>query len=133
MLTGKTKHSLRDARIRYAGDPENCPVRAWTAYRERLIAEHGPRWADPSTPAFVGIDRCGHITGGMGPDPVTRAINRISARASMPIAWTGHAPRIGGGRARQSRPGAAGFPGRPGRRHRAVRRGWPVVAERCPG
>ncbi|MDG9720678.1 hypothetical protein [Streptomyces sp. DH24] len=42
VLTGKTKHSVRNANIRYADDPEICPVRAWTAYRTRLVAEHGP-------------------------------------------------------------------------------------------
>ncbi|MEU4359114.1 hypothetical protein [Streptomyces virginiae] len=49
----------------------------------------------PLHPAFVGIDQWGHITGGMGPDSVTRAIKRISARAGVPIAWTGHSLRIG--------------------------------------
>ncbi|MDK9496153.1 integrase [Streptomyces katrae] len=95
VLTGKTKHSVRNAKIAYADDPEICPVRAWTAYRTRLAAEHGPQWAAPSTPAFVGIDRWGHITGGMGPDSVTRAVKRISTRAGVPIAWTGHSLRIG--------------------------------------
>ncbi|MFF4866797.1 integrase [Streptomyces sp. NPDC001231] len=95
VLTGKTKHSVRNAKIRYADDPEVCPVRAWTAYRARLVAEHGEQWADLSTPAFVGIDRWGHVTGGMGPDAVTRAIKRISQRAGVPIAWTGHSLRIG--------------------------------------
>jgi integrase len=95
VLTGKTKHSVRNAKIRYGDDPEICPVRAWTAYRARLVAEQGQRWADPSTPAFVGIDRWGHVTGGMGPDSVTRAIKRISTRAGVPLAWTGHSLRIG--------------------------------------
>ncbi|MBZ9593521.1 integrase [Streptomyces erythrochromogenes] len=95
VLTGKTKHSVRNAKIGYAQDPEICPVRTYTSYRERLVAEHGPRWADPSTPAFVGIDRHGHITGGLVPDSVTRAVKRISARAGVPIAWTGHSLRIG--------------------------------------
>lgn len=95
VLTGKTKHSVRNAKIRYANDPEICPVRAWTAYRTRLVAEHGPQWADPSTPAFFGLDRWGHVTGGMGPDSVTRAIKRISQRAGVPLAWTGHSLRIG--------------------------------------
>ncbi|OKJ52761.1 integrase [Streptomyces sp. CB02261] len=96
VLTGKTKHSVRNAKIRYADDPEICPVRAWTVYRTRLVAEHGPQWADPSTPAFVSIDRWGHVTGGgMVPESVTRAIKRISMRAGVPIAWTGHSLRIG--------------------------------------
>ncbi|WP_237291731.1 integrase [Streptomyces sp. Sge12] len=95
VLTGKTKHSVRNAKIGYAQDPEICPVRAYATYRERLVAEHGPRWADPSTPAFVGIDRHGHITGGLVPDSVTRAVKRISARAGVPISWTGHSLRIG--------------------------------------
>ncbi|GGU44514.1 integrase [Streptomyces violascens] len=95
VLTGKTKHSVRNAKIPYAQDPELCPVRAYTAYRTRLVAEHGEAWADPSTPAFVGIDRHGHITGGMVPDSVTRAIKRISQRAGVPIHWTGHSLRIG--------------------------------------
>ncbi|MGQ4339922.1 integrase [[Kitasatospora] papulosa] len=95
VLTGKTKHSVRNAKIPYSDEGEICPVRAWTAYRTRLVAEHGPRWADPSTPAFVGIDQWGHVTGGMGPDSVTRAIKRISKRAGVPIAWTGYSLRIG--------------------------------------
>ncbi|WP_346010556.1 integrase [Streptomyces sp. SID5910] len=95
VLTGKTKHSVRNAKIRYAQDPELCPVRAYTAYRARLVAEHGRQWADPSTPAFVGIDQHGHVTGGMVPDSVTRAIKRISKRAGVPIHWTGHSLRIG--------------------------------------
>ncbi|MGW1226594.1 integrase [Streptomyces sp. NPDC002530] len=95
ILTGKTKHSVRTARVPYDEDPEICPVRAWTAYRTRLLAEHGEQWVAPATPAFVGIDRWGRVTGGMVPDSVTRAIKRISARAGVPIAWTGHSLRIG--------------------------------------
>lgn len=96
VLTGKTTYSVRDAKIPYAQDPTVCPVRAWTAYRQQLVAEHGQRWADPSTPAFVGIHRSGKtITGGMGPDSVTRAIKRISTRAQVPIVWTGHSLRAG--------------------------------------
>ncbi|MFE5710601.1 hypothetical protein ACFQ7J_07220 [Streptomyces sp. NPDC056501] len=57
ILTGKTKHSVRTAKIPYGDDPEICPVLAYTAYRTRLVAEHGEQWDDPSTPAFVGIDR----------------------------------------------------------------------------
>ncbi|MDX3771673.1 MULTISPECIES: integrase [unclassified Streptomyces] len=95
VLTGKTKHSVRNAKIRYSQDPEVCPVRAWTAYRDRLVAEHGDVWAGPSTSAFVGIDRWGRVTGGMVPDSVTRAIKRISQRAGVPLHWTGHSLRIG--------------------------------------
>jgi integrase len=95
VLTGKTKHSVRDAKIPYARDPEICPVRAWTAYRDRLVAEADPRWSAPTAPAFVGVDRWGHVTGGMVSDSVTRAIKRISERAGVPLAWTGHSLRIG--------------------------------------
>ncbi|MFF3843453.1 integrase [Streptomyces sp. NPDC001930] len=95
VLTGKTKHSVRTAKIPYSDDPDICPVRAYTAYRTRLAAEHDQGWAAPSAPAFVGIDRWGHITGGMVPDSVTRAITRISTRAGVPVAWTGHSLRIG--------------------------------------
>ncbi|WP_329166939.1 integrase (plasmid) [Streptomyces sp. NBC_01717] len=95
VLTGKTKHSVRNAKLAYAQDPEVCPVRAWTAYRTRLVTGHGEQWADPSTPAFVGIDRHGHITGGMVPDSVTRPVKRISKRAEVPIHRTGHSLRIG--------------------------------------
>lgn len=95
VLTGKTKHSVRNAKIPYSGDPEICPVRAWSAYRARLASEAGPRWNAPGAPAFVGIDRWGHVTGGMGPDSVTRAIKRISQRAGVPLTWTGHSLRIG--------------------------------------
>ncbi|MGW5695566.1 integrase [Streptomyces asiaticus] len=95
VLTGKTKHSVRNAKIPYADDPEICPVRAWTAYRTRLAAEADPRWSAPDAPAFVGIDQWGNVTGGMGPDSVTRAIKRISQRAGVPLAWTGHSLRIG--------------------------------------
>ncbi|MGW8730535.1 integrase [Streptomyces sp. NPDC055808] len=95
VLTGKTKHSVRNAKIPYARDPEVCPVCAYVTYRERLVAEHGEQHASPSSPAFVGIDRWGHITGGMGSDSVTRAIKRISQRAGVPIDWTGHSLRAG--------------------------------------
>lgn len=95
ILTGKTKHSVRDAKIRYQKDPEICPVEAWKAYRERLALEAEPRWSQPDAPAFVGIHRSGLVTGGMGPDSVTRAIKRISVRAGVKLAWTGHSLRIG--------------------------------------
>lgn len=95
ILTGKTKHSVRDAKIRYQNDPEICPVEAWKAYRARLAAEADPRWSQPDAPAFVGIHRSGRVTGGMGPDSVTRAIKRISVRAGATLAWTGHSLRIG--------------------------------------
>lgn len=95
VLTGKTRYSVREAKIPYSQNPEVCPVRAWSAYRTQLVAEHGQQWADPSTPAFVGINRWGRISGGMGPDSVTRAIKRISARAQVPIVWTGHSLRAG--------------------------------------
>lgn len=95
VLTGKTKHSVRDAKINYQDDPEVCPVEAWKAYRARLAAEAPPRWSEPTAPAFVGIDRHGNVTGGMVPDSVTRAVKRISVRAGVPLAWTGHSLRIG--------------------------------------
>jgi hypothetical protein len=95
VLTGKTKHSVRDAKINYQDDPEICPVEAWKAYRARLAAEAEPRWSEPDAPAFVGIDRWGNVTGGMVPDSVTRAIKRISIRSGVALAWTGHSLRIG--------------------------------------
>ncbi|MFF1298119.1 MULTISPECIES: tyrosine-type recombinase/integrase [unclassified Streptomyces] len=95
ILTGKTKHSVRDAKIRYQRDPEICPVEAWKSYRARLAAEADPRWSAPDAPAFVGINRWDRVTGGMVPDSVTRAIKRISVRASVELAWTGHSLRIG--------------------------------------
>lgn len=95
ILTGKTKHSVRDAKILYQKDPEICPVEAWKAYRARLAAEADPKWSAPDAPAFVGIHRSGTVTGGMGPDSVTRAIKRISLRAGVKLAWTGHSLRIG--------------------------------------
>ncbi|MFJ5179391.1 integrase [Streptomyces griseoviridis] len=95
VLTGKTKHSARDAKINYQDDPEVCPVEAWKAYRARLAAEAAPRWSEPTAPAFVGIDRHGNVTGGMVPDSVTRAVKRISGRAGAHLAWTGHSLRIG--------------------------------------
>ncbi|MEV3926448.1 MULTISPECIES: hypothetical protein [Actinomycetes] len=95
VLTGKTKHSVRNAKIPYARDPEVCPVRAFLAYRARLVTEHGAQHGHPSAPAFVGIDRWGHVTGGMGPDGITRAVKRISRRAGVPIDWTGHSLRAG--------------------------------------
>lgn len=95
VLTGKTKHSVRDAKINIQADPEICPVEAWKAYRARLAAEAEPRWSAPDAPAFVGIDRHGNVTGGMVPDSVTRAVKRISARAGVALSWTGHSLRIG--------------------------------------
>ncbi|NYV75483.1 integrase, partial [Streptomyces sp. UH6] len=95
VLTGKTQHTVRDARIPYADDPDLCPVRAWITYRKRLSAEVDPRWSAPDAPAFLGIDRWGNPTGGLTPDSVTRAITRISDRAHVPLTWTGHSLRIG--------------------------------------
>lgn len=95
VLTGKTKHSVRDAKINYQDDPEICPVEAWKAYRARLAAEADPRWSAPAAPAFVGIHRSGRVTGGMTPDSITRAIKRIGARAGVTLNWTGHSLRIG--------------------------------------
>lgn len=91
-------------------------MEAWTAYRTRLTAEAPPRWSEPTAPAFVGVDRHGNVTGGMVPDCVTRATKRISARAGVPLAWTGHSLRIGlattarrkGGRRGDRRPGRMG-------------------------
>lgn len=80
-------------------------VRAYTAYRTRLAAEYDQVWAAPA-PAFVGIDRWGHITGGMVPDSVTRAVTRISTRAGVPVAWTGHSLGIGLAAPRRSWRGA---------------------------
>ncbi|MEU2244645.1 hypothetical protein ABZ572_35230 [Streptomyces sp. NPDC018338] len=42
------------------------------------------------------IDRWGHITGGMVPDAVTRAITRIFTPRRVPIAWTAAFEPIGG-------------------------------------
>lgn len=95
ILTGKTKHTVRNAKIVRQRDDEVCPVRAWETYRDRLATEADPRWSTPEAPAFVGIDRWGNVTGGMGPDSVTRAIKRASDRAGVPIGWTGHSLRIG--------------------------------------
>ncbi|MFH8797660.1 integrase [Streptomyces sp. NPDC017941] len=95
VLTGKTKHSVRDAKINRQADPEICPVEAWTAYRARLAVDADPRWSAPDAPAFVGVDRHGNVTGGMVPDSVTRAIKRISVRAGVALSWTGHSLRIG--------------------------------------
>lgn len=77
VLTGKTKHSVRDAKIRYQQDPEICPARAWIAYREQLATEAAPRWSAPDTPAFVGINRHGGVTGGA---PGQHQLGALSAR-----------------------------------------------------
>lgn len=95
VLTGKTKHCVRDAKINFQADPVICPVEAWKRYRARLAAEAAPRWSEPTAPAFVGVDRHGNVTGGMVPDSITRAVKRISVRAGVPLAWTGHSLRIG--------------------------------------
>jgi integrase len=105
VLTGKTKHSVRNAKIPYSADPAICPVRAWQAYRAQLVAEHGPQHLESSDAAFHWIDRHGHLCYveddegkrryGLGPDAVTRAIKRVSVRAGVPISWTGHSLRSG--------------------------------------
>ncbi|MEU2968207.1 hypothetical protein ABZ687_24960 [Streptomyces ardesiacus] len=69
VLTGKTKHSVRDARINYQQDPEICPVEAWKAYRTRLAAEADPRWSEAGAPAFVGVDRHGTSPAAWSPTP----------------------------------------------------------------
>lgn len=68
---------------------------AWKLCRAHLAADAEPHWSVPDAPAFVGVDRHGNVTGGMVPDSVTRAVKRISARAGIPLAWTGHSLRIG--------------------------------------
>ncbi|MFE3381670.1 tyrosine-type recombinase/integrase [Streptomyces anulatus] len=95
VLTGKTKHSVRDAKIPYQKDPVICPVRAWIAYRQALVAHGGNPHESPSDSAFHWIDQHGNIRGPLGPDGVTRAIKRISDRAGIPILWTGHSLRSG--------------------------------------
>lgn len=95
VVTGKTRWSVRDAKIPYATDPVVCPVRAWTAWREALVAEGGPEYEDPSDPAFHAIDRWGHIGGRMSPDAITAVITRTAERAGITIRWTGHSLRAG--------------------------------------
>ncbi|MFB6665977.1 tyrosine-type recombinase/integrase [Streptomyces parvus] len=95
VLTGKTKHSVRDAKIPYQKDPVICPVRAWIAYRQALVAHGGSPHESPSDSAFHWIDQHGNIRGPLGSDGVTRAIKRISQRAGIPILWTGHSLRSG--------------------------------------
>lgn len=95
VLTGKTKFSVREVAIPYAQNPEVCPVLAWQRWRERLVDEGGPRYADPADPAFHAINVWGHIGGAMAPASVTAAITRIAERAGVPIRWTGHSLRSG--------------------------------------
>jgi len=95
VLTGKTKHSVRSPKIGYASDPTICPVRAWIAYREALIAHGGDAHRSPTDSAFHWIDQHGNIRGPLGPEGVTQAIKRIAARAGIPVKWTGHSLRSG--------------------------------------
>ncbi|WP_264372979.1 tyrosine-type recombinase/integrase [Streptomyces sp. 3MP-14] len=95
VVTGKTRHSVGTARIVRQDDPDLCPVVAWETYRTHLAEEADLRWSAPEAPAWVSIDRWGHVTGGMTPDSITRAIRRASTRAGIRIAWTGHSLRIG--------------------------------------
>ncbi|MFE9491419.1 tyrosine-type recombinase/integrase [Streptomyces sp. NPDC006641] len=95
VLTGKTKHSVRSPKIPYASDPTICPVRAWIAYREALVAHGGDKHRSPTDSAFHWIDQHGNIRGPLGPDGVTQAIKRIAARAGIPVKWTGHSLRSG--------------------------------------
>ncbi|MFH8753377.1 hypothetical protein ACH4GK_37725 [Streptomyces rimosus] len=94
VLTGKTKHSVRNAKIAYAADPEICPVRAWIVYRARLAAEADPRWSRADAPAFVGARR--------GARPLDRTLpaDRPGLRR----------PPEGQGRHRHRRPGRLGPP-----------------------
>ncbi|GCD99688.1 hypothetical protein [Embleya hyalina] len=95
ILTGKTTHSVRGARILRQRDTEVCAVRAWETCRARLAADAAPAWSAPDAPAFVGIDQWGHVTGGMTPDSISRAVKRVSIRAEGAVAWTGHSLRVG--------------------------------------
>ncbi|MGW6695564.1 tyrosine-type recombinase/integrase [Rhodococcus sp. NPDC054953] len=95
VLTGKTARSVREAAIPYANDSVICPVRAWIAWRELLVAEGGAQYEDPSDPAFHSIDRWGHIGGAMSPDAVTAVVTRVAERSGIPIRWTGHSLRSG--------------------------------------
>lgn len=95
VLTGKTKHSVRSPKIPYAADPRICPVRAWIAYREALVAHGGDKHRSPTDSAFHWIDQHGNVRGPLGSDGVTEAIKRIAARAGIPVKWTGHSLRSG--------------------------------------
>jgi hypothetical protein len=95
VFTGKTKHSVRDAKTNYQDAPAVCPVEAWTAYRTRLTGVAPPCCSEPTASAFVGVARHDDVTGGMVPESVTRPIKGISARAGIPLARTNHSLRIG--------------------------------------
>lgn len=94
VLTGKTRHSVRNPAIPYATDPAVCPVRAWKAWRTALHTAR-PDLNTPTDPAFHTIDRWGHIGGPMSPDAVTNAVARIATRSGIPLRWTGHSLRSG--------------------------------------
>ncbi|MEU1787140.1 tyrosine-type recombinase/integrase [Streptomyces sparsogenes] len=90
VVTGKTRHSVRTAKIpRNLDEPELCAPSAW----ERWLAAYGA--TDPRAAAFPRIDRWGHIGGSMSPDSVTAAVARIAQRSRVPIRWTGHSLRSG--------------------------------------
>ncbi|CAL9673396.1 integrase [Streptomyces sp. enrichment culture] len=117
VLTGKTKHSVRDAKINYQQDPEICPVEAWKAYRARLAADAEPRWSEPDAPAFVGVDRHGNVTGGHGPRlrhpgrEADQRPRRNPARLDRPLPAHrpgDHRPQEGQGRRGDCRPGRLG-------------------------
>lgn len=94
-FTGKTKHSVRDAKIDHQDDPEVCPVEAWTAYRTRLHRRCPAMLAGADSVRVRGRRPARRRHRRHGPEPVTRPIERISARAGVPLAWTNHSLRIG--------------------------------------
>jgi integrase len=72
-----------------------CPVRALTAWRERMSAQLGPSWRD-DLPVLVRIGRAGRIgTEGIGPAALTRIVVARASAACLPGHWGGRSLRAG--------------------------------------
>ncbi|WP_327380625.1 hypothetical protein [Streptomyces sp. NBC_01207] len=83
VLTGKTKHSVRDAKIGYAQDPEICPVRAHTDYREHLVAGQGWHWASSILIAAPGSSAAARWPGPKLLAGIRRQVQHVGARSAQ--------------------------------------------------
>lgn len=81
--------------IPYGRSDLTCPVRALHAWRERVVAQHGPTF-DPDGPCFVRVGRAGrigheHLTG----EALSRMLRRRAQQAGLSGRWGGRSLRTG--------------------------------------
>jgi integrase len=78
----------RDVVVAYGKSPDTCPVRSWLTWQSAAGVSSGP--------AFVAIDKWGHLgTGHLAPEACREVIARSAERAGIAVRLTGHSMRAG--------------------------------------